>query len=498
MDITKDYYQVLEISSEASEAVIRKAYRQLARQYHPDANPNPAAAEKFQALQAAYEVLSDPIERHKYDHWRSQQGIDRSAALTLRAITSHPTLRPTAQEQAFYVHLDISPTANLPLSRLPLNLCLVIDRSTSMQGARLQSIKEAINTIIDHLKPEDIISLVVFSDRATLLLESTRNVDRIRAKSVVSTIQAGGGTEILSGIKAGLAQLKQNQANDSLNHLILLTDGQTYGDENECLAQAKWAGANHIQFSTIGIGSDWNEDLLDQMALLSGGTSVYIDSPGKIKTVFRETLHNLETVVVRDLNLKLNLQANVRLHEVYRITPHIAALNLQGGQMRLGSLSAGQKLILLLEFRVKGLAPGPSRLMRLTVESDLPANAKHRSWEWTEIEVDVNQDSTEPMVIPDVIKIAVGKLSIFKMQEKVCADLATGQVEKATQRLKILATHLLDMGETSLAQAALLEAGQVAQTRTLSAQGRKKIRYGTRALAATLALSPIQGQLVPL
>ena len=496
MDVKKNYYRILDISSHSTDKEIHKAYRQLARRYHPDVNPEPEAEEKFQEVQEAYELLSDPMQRQKYDHWRTQQGIDKTAALSLQATASQQTLCPVAHDQAYYIHLNVTPNANLPVARLPLNLCLVIDRSTSMQGVRLQRIKEAINNIIDNLRAEDLLSLVVFSDRADTLLEGERNIDQVRAKSIVSTIQAGGGTEILPGIKAGLTLLKQKQSSDSINHLILLTDGQTYGDEEECLAHAKWAGTHLIQFSTIGIGSDWNEDLLDQMANLSGGASIYIDSPDKIKNVFRETLHNLETVVIRDVKIKLNLHETIQLHEAYRVTPHIAKLEMRSGQIRLGSFSADQNQSILLEFRVKGLSPGKLRLMRLTVDGDMPTQAKHRSWEWTELDVEVKPTLEEELVIPEAIKTAVGKLSIFKMQEKVYSDVKTGQIKKATQRLEILATHLLDMGETKLARAALLEAGQVARTQTLSAEGRKQIRYGTRALS-TVGLSSLAEQPSP-
>jgi hypothetical protein len=76
----------------------------------------------------------------------------------------------------------------------------------------------------------------------------------------------------------------------------------------------------------------------------------------------------------------------------------------------------------------------------------------------------------------------MGKLAIFKMQERVMEDLEMGHIEPAVTRLKTMATRLLDIGEVDLARAALLEAGRLAETGNLSASGRKKIRYGTREL----------------
>jgi len=76
----------------------------------------------------------------------------------------------------------------------------------------------------------------------------------------------------------------------------------------------------------------------------------------------------------------------------------------------------------------------------------------------------------------------MGKLTIYKMQARAMAEVETGQIDTAVNRLKTMATRLLNIGETELARAALLEAGHLAQTGSLSGEGRKKLRYGTRGL----------------
>ncbi|MCB0210495.1 MAG: VWA domain-containing protein [Anaerolineae bacterium] len=487
MQIDKDYYTILEVSHTASAAEIRQNYRRLARQYHPDVNASIDAAEKFKEIQTAYEALSDAGERRKYDHLRAQQGLDRSSALSLQTITSDKTLRPLDTEQAFYVLLDIMPVTDLSTARLPINLALVIDRSTSMKGKRLQQVKEAIGRIIDNLQPEDALSLVTFSDRAQVLLPSQRDIDKAMAKSMVSTIQPGGATEMLSGLTAGLEQLKLYWSKTSVNHLILLTDGQTYGDEKDCLEHAQWAGSNQINLSTIGIGTDWNEELLDRMAAVSDGNSVYIDSPEKVKHIFSQTLSSLESVLARQLKMTINPTANIRLHEVYQIKPQITRINTHSPAMMLGALSTKQEKSILMEFRIQELSPGERRLMRLTVEGDMPGQSKLRPWDWVELHTNVQEPQTANFGIPSPILEALKNLAIYKMQEKVQSDLVAGQVKKATQRLEIIATRLLDLGEVELSRAAMLEAGQLARTSSLSEEGRKKIRYGTRSLAAKQA-----------
>ncbi len=483
MQVDKDYYDILGVSHTATSEEIRQAYRALARRYHPDTSTDADAEAQFQDVQEAYEVLNSPAQRQKYDHWREQQGRDKSSALNLRAVASHKTLLTMPEEQAYYVLLNVTPAGDLPISRLPLNLCLVLDRSTSMQGMRLQQVKEATRQIIDKLQPDDALGLVVFSDRAEVLLPSQRNVDKAKAKSIASTIQPSGGTEMLQGLLAGLKELDRKRSETSVNHLILLTDGQTYGDEQDCLEQAEAAGRRQVSLSTMGIGSDWNEDLLDQMAALSGGISTYIDSPRKVVEIFKETVRNLGMVVARELVTTINPGPGIQLQEVFQITPHIRRLEARGEKMVLGPLGTDQGKALLMEFRIQGLLPKEQRLMRITVEGDMPGQAGRRSWEWVELTASVSETPDPEADIPPPIVTALGKLAIYKMQEKAMGDLEAGEISAATQRLETMATRLLNLGETDLARAALLEAGRLARTGDLSAEGRKKIRYGTRALS---------------
>jgi len=484
MKTDKNYYAILKVDSNATEDQIRKAYRTLVREYHPDVSDKPRAAEMFQDVQEAYEILADPEQRHSYDRLRESEGFDRSSAISLRTTISHKYLLTNIEEQAFYVLLDVSPAADLPMSRLPLNLVLVLDRSTSMQGMRLQQVKEGTRQIIDRLNTDDALSVVVFSDRAEVILPSQRNIDQAMAKSIASTIQPSGGTEMLQGLDAGLKELERNRTDESVNHLILLTDGQTYGDEQECLERAEWAGQNQISLTTMGIGSDWNENLLDQMATVSGGTSVYIDSPRRVVDVFKSTIRNLSSVVARELTMSLNASPGVSLYEAFQITPHIQRLEVQADKAVLGPLGTGVGKTLLMEFRVNAEpAPGTKRLMRLTTEGDVPGQAGRRNWEWVDIDGEFVPELESNLEIPPTIVNSLGKLAIFKMQEKAMVDLANGQISAATQRLETMATRLLNLGETDLARAALLEAGRLARTGDLSAEGRKKIRYGTRALS---------------
>jgi Ca-activated chloride channel family protein len=484
MDVQQDYYATLGITPTATVSEIKRAYRQLVRQYHPDAPDAPkSTALLFRLVQEAYEVLSDPKKRAKYDQERRHRLAAESSPLTLKVTPSHTKLCLLGEDQVFYLLLELSATGEEGNARMPLNLCLVLDRSTSMQGARLQRVKEATNYIVDYLTDDDCFSLVTFSDRAELVLPAQRGMDKAIAKSKVSMVHSSGGTEILQGLLMGLDQVERWQTSQTINHLILLTDGQTYGDEEECLAQAVEASQRGVSISTMGIGQDWNDKLLDEIASRSGGTSAYIDSASKIMTVFREKIHGLGSIFAQNLRLTLSPDKIANLKDVFRISPYIERLELNQPPFELGNLERGTTLGVLVELFLQTEAVGQCPLVSVTVEADMPSLSLTDERVLAEVGVEVVAEGEIDQTPPPAIVGALGKLAIFRMQEKTMTELERGDIERASQRLETMATRLLNIGETDLAKAALLEAGRLARTGHISPEGRKKIRYGTRSLS---------------
>jgi Ca-activated chloride channel family protein len=483
MDVHKDYYAELGLNSSATLPEIKSAYRILARRFHPDVSSTSDAEERFHRIQEAYEVLSDPEQRRAYDLWREKEGLTEPSVLVVKHTLSHETLPQLSEDQILYLLLEIYSRADLEIKRLPINLCLVLDRSTSMQGVRLQRVKDATNFIIDFLDQADVFSLVTFSDRAEIVIPAQSNINKAFAKSRVSTVRSSGGTEILQGMLAGLGEIDRWRAQDMVNHLILLTDGQTYGDEEQCIEEAKSASLRKIGISTMGIGKDWNDKLLDEISRQSGGMSMYIDSAAKVTKFFRDCIHSLSAVVARDLNLTLRLANNVRLQEAFRASPYLERMDVGQGPIFLGQLGTDQPCMLLLTLLIGPQNVGKVSIAQVELSADVPSMRRAGDRVKAAIEIQVATDVGVVRPVPSNIVSILSKVSIFKMQEKTMDELEQGEVERASQRLETMATRLLNLGENELAKAALLEAGRIARTGHLSPEGRKKIRYGTRSLA---------------
>ena len=480
--IEKDYYAILGLPQSATDEEIIRAYRALAGRYQRDSKTKNVSAARFRDIQVAYAVLSDSHRRRAYDEHRAKAGLNQKAALSWKIQQSQSTLCALYREQVLYFLIEIRPAPTTRGTRLPLNLGLVIDRSTSMQGARMEYVKEAAHQIIDGLHDDDALAVVTFSDWAEVVLPSQLGVNRAYAKAKISTMSASGGTEILRGIQAGLAEVEKHHGSRVTSHLILLTDGQTYGDEEDCVAEARLAGARRIGITAMGIGEDWNDTLLDEIANQSGGTSAYIASPGQVRTLLQQKVRGLGTVFAQGLTLEIRGVQEMRVESIYRTQPNLEPLTVTDGLVNLGTLQADAPLTIVLETNIAQKPPGEHRLMQLELTGDIPSLG--RQGEKLRHNVDCTFLPTEPPPepVPPPILSALSKATIYRMQERAWDALDSGDVKVATHQLEMIATRLFDLGETQLARAAMLEAGRIAQSGTPTAKGRKELKYGTRSL----------------
>jgi len=487
MDVSRDYYQALGLTQDATPDDIKKAYRQLARQYHPDAQETPGTAMLFRELQTAYEILGDKDQRAAYDRARAEAGASPDTALRIRLETSRDPLPVIQEEQVLYVLANIAAAqASRRNKRLPLNLCLVIDRSTSMQGPRLEQVKAATYQMIDRLDQEDNFGVVTFSDHAEIVWANQPANDPIRAKAKVAAIQASGGTEILQGMKAGLSELEKGRRLHGINHMILLTDGQTYGDEEQCLAQAVEAKKKGISVACMGLGEDWNDTLLDAIAARSGGPSAYVATADDVQRIFQEQLHGLGSLYASDLQLSARLAEGASIKNAFRLTPYLVRLALDKESISLGTLQNDSSVMLLMEFIVPARPAGKHRLAQFDLTCDVPGLDRKGERVRHNLELEfAPQTASAPPSVPPAILSALAKVTIFQIQENAWKSLEKGDVADATRRLETMATRLLDLGEHQLARAALLEAGRLARSGHLSPAGRKTIKYGTRSLSLT-------------
>lgn len=164
-----DYYSILGVPYDATSEEVRNAYFQLARQLHPDRNSAPEKHEQFLQLQAAYETLSNPEKRAAYDVNLPPE-LRAGPEISINAKYSRSCLARIQERQLVYVLLDLICTTDIRPDQVPpYHICLVLDQSTSMKGIRMDMVKASAQNLVQQLRPQDLLSVVAFSDRAKLV-----------------------------------------------------------------------------------------------------------------------------------------------------------------------------------------------------------------------------------------------------------------------------------------------------------------------------------------
>lgn len=485
MDHTQDYYAILGVSPEASAEDIKAAYRKAARRFHPDANSNPGAALQFKDITAAHEVIGNVSNRLSYDNMRQRLAAE-SPYFYVELIPSKRTLTAIPEPQVVYSLIEIRPNKEYnPDNRpnTPLNLVLVLDRSKSMQeGARLERVKLAAHQIIDQLSETDYLSLVTFSDRADPLILSENLTDKGALKSLVNTMTANGGTEIYQGLSMAMKAVKPQLSKDRVNHIILLTDGETYDDKQLSLDLADDAVQQGIGISAMGIGTEWNDIFLDEIAAKTGGHSAYINSPGAVVRFLNERVRSLGSTFAERVMLTIAPDPDITLESVFKLVPNPQPLEDLKQPIQLGALEYRRSIRLLVQLQAKGgLQTGFRGLMRVDITGDVLHKKRHNYKVISDLSVEVAAEPVQEEP-PRKILDALGKLTLHRMQQRAEESIKSGNFEEATRRLENLATRLLAAGQDELAKTAQAEARRVQQTRGLSEEGRKAIKFGTRAL----------------
>lgn len=409
-------------------------------------------------------------------------------AVTLTCTWGRSPMPVTGSPQVAYLLVEATPVAAPPVP-VPLNFCLVLDRSGSMQGAKLQSMKAATRKVIETLTDQDVVSIVIFDDTVQTLVPATLATDRTALLAAIDTISEAGGTAMSLGMQAGQVELQKHSGPDRLSHMLLLTDGQTWGDEETCRNIARALGQADVRITALGLGAEWNEQLLDDLAEFSDGTSDYIADANQIGTFFQRAVRSAQGTAATDARLLLRLVREATPRAVYRATPTISNLGYQPiGEnevsVRLGDLVYGQTASVIIDLMLPNRSNGSFRIAQAELHLALIGVEQEQVIK-QDVLLSFTSDPAAPAFEPRVMNL-VEKVTAFKLQTRALAEAELGNTSGATQKLRAAATRLLDLGELDLAEKTRQQAEQLEQGQQLSAESQKELKYATRRLTQKL------------
>jgi Ca-activated chloride channel family protein len=455
--------------------------------------------------------------------------------IALNCLLNMGTVPVSSEPRLLYLLIDVRPSADATPLQAPVNMAVVIDVSESMRlpvlsqaqfeelsrlgqvnattsdgvpvwtfksipehirkqaPSNLEAVQASIAQSAQHLEGGDRVSLIAFADTAQTLLSGLAGSEKAQVLDAVQSlgqVKLGDETDIAKGVEAGLTETHKGMTgrNNMVNRVLLLTDGFTQ-DPTRALQRAKQGRSVGIAVSTIGIGTEFNEKLLLDIADASLGNAYFARNPSEIPPAFEQELAAVQSVVLRDVEIEMKFSAGVEVRRAYRVRPAIASVRDARREGRtlgvhMGDLDPANPPALLIECIVPMHGGGTFRITHVDVTY---RNERGERATGASSDVVVNYSTSKRKDEPNpVVMNTVERVTAYALQTRALDDLASGNVVAATQKLKAAATRLLTVGETVLAEAVQAEAARLASSGEVSAESAKEIRYATRRLTQRL------------
>ena len=371
---------------------------------------------------------------------------------------------------------------------VPLNLCLVLDHSGSMNGRPLETVKKAAVNLVERLNPGDRISVVAFDHRAKVLVKNQVINDPDNVIKQIKRLSADGGTAIDEGLKLGIEEVAKGKQ-DTVSQVFLLTDGENeHGDNKRCLKLAELAPEYKLTLNTLGFGANWNQDILEKIADVGGGTLSYIEHPEQAVDEFARLFQRAQSVQLTNAYLLFDLMQKVRLAELKplaQVAPDTIELPVQqeGDRfvVRLGDLMTDSERIILANLYIGQLSVGRQTIASVQVRYDDPALGKESLLtELVPVEADV-QGAYQPAPNAEVQK-SILALAKYRQTQIAETKLQQGDRAGAATMLQTAAKTAIQMGDQGAATVLQTNATRLEAGEELSEADRKKTRIVSKTI----------------
>ena len=281
-------------------------------------------------------------------------------AVTLRMEVDRPVLLAGGDETAI---LKVALTGHRAahVERAPVNLAIVIDRSGSMGGEKIARAREAALEAVRRLAADDVVSLITYNNTVEVIVPARRVGDGRALEDAIRRIQPGGGTNLYGGLERGAAEVRRRIEESYAHRVILLSDGLANVGPSTPQALGRF-GAElvraGISVSTIGVGLDFNEDLMTRLARRSDGNTYFVENSSDLPRIFQQELGDVLSVVARRVVVEISFADGVRARRVIGRDGRITEGRVT---VELNQLYGGQEKFALIEVDVPAGEAGRKR-----------------------------------------------------------------------------------------------------------------------------------------
>jgi Ca-activated chloride channel family protein len=353
---------------------------------------------------------------------------------------------------ASYALIKLIPAGGGASAPLSVNLGLVLDVSGSMYEedgtgiSRLKRVQEAAIKALAKLKPTDTITIVAFAHNYQVVLPVTPLSEKARIEEVINKVDMfdvdPGGTAMDQGIFYGMQELEKAAGAGRLSRLMVLTDGETSG-EPTCKQLADEAAKKKIGFNVIGVGTDWNQNLIKDLAKRAEGDWGYIDvnDVSAAEKVFKETIEAISHAGFLDVEMHLRLKKDVKVKRVRQVVPDIKQLTTEEPEERhllakLGTLEKDKSPRYILDLSLPKRPDGKFSIADIEVTFDPGTGVRESTGQ---VPLEISYTSAGHGYINAEVAKHIDEVQIFELNEnlqKAIATNNTAEVQRVAQSIE--------------------------------------------------------------
>ena len=296
--------------------------------------------------------------------------------LTGRAVTIEPNIQVdhplilADSSMPVYITLRFDiPKRVKDFSRPDLNLALVIDRSGSMSDrGKMEYAIEAACRLVDQLQPTDRLSVVEYDDVISVLIPSTKVESKERIKSRIRSLYPRNSTNLCAGMMRGVDEIIPYLKRNQINRVLLLSDGLAntgITNPSEIRRMVRGAKAEGVTITTMGLGLDYNEDMMRMIAENAGGNYYFIESPNQMAHVFNNELGTLFATVGKDVRLRFSASPRVREIKVFG---YVSENDRNISEIEMENFYTGEERLLVMRLDLDPMSAGEYDLGEITFD----------------------------------------------------------------------------------------------------------------------------------